>query len=119
MRHQAPRDQAGEAAATSPIPWDWVDSANTRVRVKYADKTSWSTLTFADAFFRATWLASEIDASGMWNKEKDAMLGTEPCGDGPLGGGTTGSMSTYSLRASGLIGMDEWESSFKSRNARS
>ena len=74
-------------AATTPITWDCVDSSNTRVRVKYADKTSWSTLTFADALFRATWLASEIDASGMWNKEKYAMLGTEPCGDGGLGGG--------------------------------
>lgn len=63
------------AAFHAPIEFAFVDADRTDVRVWYA-----TPLGAAEAQL-AQQLADEIDRSGMWDKERTAMLGHVPCSD--------------------------------------
>jgi hypothetical protein len=76
---------AAQAAATAtavPLVWAAVDSPNTNTRVWYPTPAPGSGEGLTKI---AANLAQEIDASEMWKKEKETMLGKyEPCSDAHL-----------------------------------
>lgn len=58
--------------------FEYVDTAGATVRVWYVVSGG------AEASTQAEELAAEFDASGMWQRERQVMLGHEPCSDSSL-----------------------------------
>jgi hypothetical protein len=78
------------AAFTAATEMDYVDADSAPIRVWYATPLGTSERALA------VQLADEIDASHMWDKEKAAMLGHEPCADSNLAqNGGSGRLDIY------------------------
>lgn len=79
-----------QLAAVSVIQYQYVDATDTSVRVWYPGALGQSKVELAQE------LADEIDNSAMWDLEKRAMLGHEPCSDeGTPNNGGDGRLDVY------------------------